>query len=88
MKNHPKCVIIYIVEKRFAKSIGVTNTDEMLSIALDKQTHRKFTNAWRNEFKYGTNYSALSKNDVWNAAQRIYANYPELLEAARKTIFD
>lgn len=77
----------HIVEKRFANSIGIQNTDDMLSIALDKQTHRKFTKAWRDEFKYGINYSALGKNDVWNAAQRVYANYPSLLEAARKTIF-
>ncbi len=60
----------------------------MLSIALDKQTHRKFTNAWRNEFKYGTNYSVLKPEQIWDAAQRVYAGFPDLLEAARKTIFN
>lgn len=64
------------------------NTDDMLRIALDKQTHRKFTNAWRNEFKYGTNYSALKPEQIWDAAQRVYAGFPNLLEAARKTILN
>ena len=79
----------HIVEKRFAPALkNISNTDDMLSIALDKQTHRKFTNAWRNEFKYGTNYAALKPEQIWNAAQRVYADYPDLLEAARKTIFN
>lgn len=77
----------HIVEKRFADSIGIKNTDEMLSIALDKKTHRQFTNAWRNEYKYGTVYRELSKDDIWKAAQKVYAEYPDLLKAARKTIF-
>ena len=79
----------HIVEKRFKPALkNINSTDEMLSIALDHDTHRKFTNAWRQAFKYGTNYSDLDINDIWNAAQKIYANYPELLEAARKTIFN
>jgi hypothetical protein len=79
----------HIVEKRFADAIGIAreNTNNMLSIALDKQTHRMFTSLWRDEFKYGTNYSKLKPEDIWNAAQRVYAGYPNLLEAARKTIF-
>ena len=32
---------------------------------------------------YKTSYSI---DDIWNAAQDIYANYPALLEAARKTL--
>ena len=80
----------HIVEKRFAPALKIDkkNTDDMLSIALDKQTHRKFTNAWRNEFKYGTVYTDLEPGDIWAAAQKVYAGYPELLEAARKTIFN
>ena len=58
------------------------------SIHDNKQTHRKFTNAWRTEFAYGTNYKALRPENVWDAAQRVYAGYPDLLEAARKTIFN
>jgi hypothetical protein len=59
----------------------------MLSIALDKQTHRKFTNAWR-EIEYGTNYKDLKPEQIWEVAQKVYAGYPDLLEAARKTIFN
>ena len=77
----------HIVEKRFAGRLEIENTNEMLSIALDKQTHRKFTNAWRTECEYGTNYKDLLKEDIWKVAQKVYQDYPELLEAARKTIF-
>ena len=79
----------HIVEKRFAPALkNISNTDDMLSIALDKQTHRGFTNAWRKAFKYGTNYKDLKPEQIWEAAQDVYRNYPDLLEAARKTIFN
>lgn len=79
----------HIVEKRFAPALGINKnkTGDMLSIALDKQTHRKFTNAWR-EIKYGTNYNNLMPEQIWEVAQKVYAGYPDLLEAARKTIFN
>jgi len=79
----------HIVEKRFAPALKIAKKDtgNMLSIALDKQTHRKFTNLWRKEFKYGTKYRDLKPEQIWNAAQRVYAGYPNLLDAAHKTIF-
>ena len=79
----------HIVEKRFAPALGINKnkTGDMLSIALDKQTHRKFTNAWR-EIEYGTNYKDLMPEQIWEVAQKVYADYPDLLEAARKTIFN
>jgi hypothetical protein len=61
--------------------------DSMLSIVLTKEEHQVFTNAWRQAIPYGTNYAQLSKEFLWGKAQEIYANYPELLEAARKTIW-
>lgn len=76
--------IHHIVEKRFADAIDIDNTDEMLSIALDRKTHRNFTNAWRNELGYGKKYKP---DEIWNAAQKVYKEYPNLLEAARKTIW-
>ena len=59
----------------------------MLSIALDKQTHRKFTSEWRKLIPYGSKYDDWGKEGIWNAAKEVYKNHSELLEAARKTIF-
>lgn len=57
----------------------------MLSIALDPAQHRKFTNAWRKQIPYGK--VEVGINEIWEAAQKIYADNPSLLEAARKTIW-
>ena len=75
----------HIVEKRLAKYIDVNlNTDDMLSIALDHDTHKGFTKAWREILPYGKSHTV---DDIWSAAQDIYRDFPELLEAARKTIW-
>ena len=55
----------------------------MLSIALTHDEHVVFTGKWRKAIPYKTSYDV---DDIWNAAQDIYANYPALLEAARKTL--
>ena len=76
----------HIVEKRFARSISPNlKQSEMLSVALDPVEHRAFTNAWRTNLPYGK--ADYGVNEIWVAAQKIYANYPSLLEAARKTIW-
>ena len=33
-----------------------------------------------------TNYNKLSISQIWEAAQKIYAEYPELLKAAAQTL--
>ena len=75
----------HIVEKRFAKDLDIEDTGSMLSIALTKSEHRVYTNAWRNEIGYKT--GRHSPTEIWEAAKKIYIDRPDLLEAARKTIF-
>ncbi len=75
----------HIVEKRFARDLDIENTNDMLSIALTKSEHRVYTNAWRQEIGYST--GAHSAPEIWKAAQKIYVDRPDLLEAARRTIF-
>lgn len=58
----------------------------MLSIALDHDTHKGFTKAWREILPYGKSHN-WTVDDIWSAAQDIYRDCPELLEAARKTIW-
>jgi hypothetical protein len=78
----------HIVEQRFARVLNIVNTDNMLSIVLTKEEHQVFTNSWRQAIPYGTDYAQASREFLWSKAQEIYANYPELLEAARKTIWE
>ena len=75
----------HIVEKRFAQDLVIEHTDEMLSIALTKSDHRVYTNAWRQAIGYGT--GPHTPETIWAAAKKVYINRPDLLEAARKTIF-
>lgn len=50
------------------------------------------TNAWRSEIGYNRidkgviTTAEAYREQIWKAAQRIYQNYPELLEAARITL--
>jgi len=76
----------HIIEKRLVKHLGI-NADQMLSVAVTAAEHQKFTNAWRAHFKYGMDYSDLTQADIWDVAQTIYKDYPDLLDAAYKTLF-
>ena len=75
----------HIVEKRFADDLGITNSNNMLSVALTRSEHRKYTNAWRNQIGYSS--GRHSPQEIWEAAKQIYVDRPDLLEAASKTIF-
>jgi len=77
----------HIIEKRFFKHVKDFNTDDMLSVAVTKEEHKAFTQAWRDAFKYGTDYSELEPWEIWEKASEIYRDYPELLEAAHKELF-
>ena len=67
----------HLIEKRFANILGV-NPKEMSSIVLTRAEHQVFTNAWRIEIPYR---STTTKEEIFEAARRVYANYPEILEA-------
>ena len=60
----------------------------MLSVAVTKAEHQIFTNAWRDVFMYGMDYSTLEIADIWKAAQQIYKDYPQLLESAKSILFN
>ena len=83
----------HIVEKRFANTLGVDDTNDMLSVAVTKEDHQLFTNAWRKAIGYvndnnAVNTATATQEQIWSAAKDIYANYSDLLDAAKKTIFD
>ncbi len=66
----------HIVEKRFALSLDIKKPNNMLSIALDKNTHRDYTNAWRTLLPYGTNYGTQK---ILKAAAEVYKDNPILM---------
>ena len=76
----------HIIEKRLVEHLGI-NANTMLSVAVTPAEHQKFTNAWRDFFEYGMDYSSLEFEDIYEAAINIYKNYPELLRAAYDTLF-
>ena len=49
-----------------------------MSIPLNPQVHRVFTNAWRRTLPYGTQYKL---DVIINNAQEIYKDYPKLITA-------
>ena len=76
----------HIIEKRLVEHLGI-DVNTMLNVAVTPAEHQKFTNAWRDFFEYGMDYSSLNREDIYHAATIIYENYPELLKAAYETLF-
>lgn len=75
------------MEVRFLKGLDIKTTTAP-SVAVTAVEHQKFTNAWRLYFPYGkTDYTALGRDEIWEAAKNIYREYPELLEAVWDTLF-
>ena len=77
----------HIIEKRLVGHLDI-DINNMLSIAVTKDEHQAFTNAWRAAFPYGMDYSTLTRQDIWSVAQDIYEDYPEVLEAAEQILFN
>ena len=80
----------HLIEERFAKGLGL-NAGKIPSVALTPQEHQAFTNAWRNAIGYDNMKSVLTTSsatldDVWRAAQSVYRQYPELLDAVRQLL--
>jgi RHS repeat-associated protein len=84
----------HLIEQRFAPALGqsTAHARQWLSAAVTPQEHQVFTNAWRSAIGYSNQAMEWTTNNVnptviWEKAQGIYADYPALLDAAKKTIF-
>ena len=60
-------------------------------MVLTHDEHVKFTKMWRDRIGYINQLMDLrtdtaTADDIWVAAQKVYKNYPELLEAARRVL--
>ena len=76
----------HIIEQRLVKHLGI-DLNSMLSVAVTAAEHQKFTNKWRDLFRYGMDYSDVTIEMLWDAAQEIYKDYPEILDAAKTILF-
>lgn len=70
----------HLIESRF-KDVVREKAGDMLSIAVTPAEHQKFTNAWRSEIAYGTDYKSVSPERVEAAARKVYGQYPDILSA-------
>lgn len=80
----------HILEKRFFEKgfsndykLNFDSTNDMLSVALTKQEHRAYTNAWRNALSYGVKHEYQS---VLKTGVEIYADNPKLMSAFLLTL--
>jgi len=71
----------HLLEKRFAVALGIKNTDEILSIAIDPDTHKNITKAFRNKIGYKNDISKVLRTntanaqDVWTAVVDVYSEF-------------
>ncbi|MEM4204847.1 MAG: hypothetical protein QXS54_12335 [Candidatus Methanomethylicaceae archaeon] len=91
MRKEAGLEVHHLIEKRFVPGLGL-DPDSIPSIVLTKEQHQVFTNAWRKAIGYiGDRGPVTTANatpqDIWIAAQRIYADHPELLAAVRQALF-
>ena len=75
----------HLIEERLAKAMG-QKPGEMLSIVLTPAEHQAFTNAWRKHFPYEGEighipYRLLTPQQIQDAARKVYAGFPEILQA-------
>jgi len=76
----------HIIPGRFDSLLGL-NYNNMLCVAVDPIfEHPGFTSQWQNYIPYGT--TNVTFQQIWMYAQRIYANYPALLEAAKAQLLN
>jgi hypothetical protein len=57
------------------------NPNDWASVVTTRAEHQAFTNAWREAIPYGAGTRAATRAQVESAAQSIYADYPEILNA-------
>jgi RHS repeat-associated protein len=80
----------HLIEERFAAGLGL-NTGDIPSVVLTKEQHDVFTGLWQQAIGYDNWGVALktgnaTRDDIWRAAQRIYADYPEYLDAVKRAM--
>lgn len=68
----------HLIEQRFRK-LFAEKPYSWTAIALTKEQHQLFTNAWRERIGYGEGTAKATFSMVEDAARRVYADHPDLL---------
>jgi hypothetical protein len=76
----------HLIEKRFAEALGFEPND-VPSIYLTPEEHKPITSLWREAIGYSNSRSGPTTTtalweDIYNAAFDIYADDPQMLQAA------
>ena len=58
--------------------------DDIPSIVLTKEEHRVFTQKWRKEIPYGSDYSDFNIDDIKSMYAKIYSDYPDIIKVLDK----
>ena len=88
MRGKAGLEVHHLIEQRFAETLGV-NPSNIPSIVLTREEHRVFTNRWRQAIGYNNMNSPLitsraTRALIWEKAQEVYYDRPDLLEAIRR----
>lgn len=80
----------HLVEKRFADRLGL-DPNEMLAVSVTREEHQQLTNGWRRAIGYSNsnnpvNTRTAGPQEIWEAAQQVYARHPELLRCVREQL--
>ena len=68
----------HLIEKRFMGKLGIENSDDILSIAIDKDTHQAITNSFRKKIGYNgdklvdVTTSSATPQKIWNTLCEVY----------------
>lgn len=73
-----------MIEQRFADVLEL-NANDIPSIVLTTEEHRKFTNLWRDSIGYSRSGSKITTNTatkevILEKVKEIYKDYPEMLK--------
>jgi len=71
----------HIIPGRFDAVLRTDYRDMLCVVVHPIVEHPAFTRQWQNAIAYGRN--DVTMEEIWMHAQRIYADFPALLEAAR-----
>lgn len=72
----------HILEVRFARHFGITDTDSLPAIILTREQHQEITNRLRAGIAYGRNGTGVATPATIRAMYMdVYADYPDMLAA-------
>jgi RHS repeat-associated protein len=80
----------HLIEKRFIKTGKLKNgakklvQSKMMAVPISKKLHKTITKRWRKEFKYGYDYSKITKKQMKKAIKNVYKDMPALKKYALK----